>query len=100
LVFKTKIEDDFLLQDKQSVMKSNTAVKKTKLQTIPEFLGRSSAHIWKSKLSWRIAAVVFLTILAVQAVVLTLTIKQEEARILNEIKEMRLRQQLMEKQIF
>jgi len=91
LVFKAKIEDDFLLQDKQniiqSVMKSNTATKKTKLQSIPEYLNRSSAHIWKSKLSWRIATVVFLTILAVQAVVLILTIKQEEVRILNEIKE-------------
>lgn len=51
------------------------------------YLNRSSSHIWKSKLSWRIAAVVFLTILTVQASILTLTVRQEEEKRLIEIKE-------------
>ena len=87
MVFKSKTADDLSSHDKQDVMREGRSAEKTKLQSIPEYMNRSSSHIWKSKLSWRIAAVVFLTILAVQAVVLTLTIKQEEARILNEIKE-------------
>ncbi len=47
----------------------------------------SSAHIWQSKLSWRIAAVVFMTILLVQVAILTLTIPQEEKKLLDEIQE-------------
>ena len=87
MIFKSKTADGHSSHDKQDVIEGKKSTKKTKLQSIPEYLNRSSSHIWKSKLSWRIATVVFLTILAVQAVVLTLTIKQEEARILNEIKE-------------
>lgn len=50
---------------------------------------RSSAtQIWKSRLSWRIASVVFLTILVVQMVILALTIPQEEKRLLNNIREL------------
>ena len=47
----------------------------------------SSAQIWKSRLSWRIATAVFLTILMVQVAILTLTVRQEEIKILNEIRE-------------
>lgn len=47
----------------------------------------SSAQIWKSRLSWRIASVVFLTILLVQVAILTLNVRQEELKILSEIKE-------------
>ncbi len=50
-------------------------------------LNRSSSRIWKSPLSWRIATAAFLTILIVQFAVLFLNIKQEETRLLNEIKE-------------
>ncbi len=50
-------------------------------------LNKSSSHIWKSRLSWRIAAVVFLTILTVQVAILTLTIRQEETKLLSDIKE-------------
>lgn len=51
------------------------------------YLNRSPSHIWQSKLSWRIATAVFLTILTVQVAILTLTIPQEETKILNDIKE-------------
>lgn len=47
----------------------------------------SSAQIWKSRLSWRIAMAAFFTILAVQIAILILTVQQEEKKILNEIKE-------------
>jgi len=47
----------------------------------------SSAQIWKSRLSWRIAMAAFFTILAVQIAILILTVKQEEIKILNEIRE-------------
>jgi diguanylate cyclase (GGDEF)-like protein len=47
----------------------------------------SSSQIWKSRLSWRIAFVVFLTILVVQLTVLFLTLQQEEAKLLSDIRE-------------
>ena len=49
--------------------------------------GSSSIQIWRSRLSWRIAGAVFMTILLVQIAILTLTIKQEENKLLNEIRE-------------
>ncbi len=47
----------------------------------------SSAQIWKSKLSWKIAFVVFLTIMIVQLSVLFLTMKQERYTLLEDIRE-------------
>ena len=44
-------------------------------------------QIWKSRISWRIATAVFLTILLVQIVILMLTLPQEEKKLLNEIRE-------------
>ncbi|MCI5061022.1 MAG: EAL domain-containing protein [Alphaproteobacteria bacterium] len=49
--------------------------------------GSSSVQIWRSRLSWRIAGAVFMTILLVQIAILTLTIKQEEMKLLSEIRE-------------
>lgn len=43
--------------------------------------------MWGSRLSWRIAMTVFLTILTVQLTVLALTIGQEETAYLNELRE-------------
>ena len=65
---------------------NRTSDSKGKLHIISS-LNRPSAHIWKSRLSWRIATVVFLTILTVQLAILALTVPQEEDRLLNEIKE-------------
>lgn len=53
----------------------------------PRALTTSSAQIWKSRLSWRIASAVFLTILLVQVAILTLTVRQEEMKLLNDIRE-------------
>ena len=48
---------------------------------------RSSAYIWKSRLSWRIATAVFCTILVLQFVILALNIRKEEEILLAEIRE-------------
>jgi len=50
-------------------------------------MNKTNAHIWKSRLSWRIAAVVFLTILIIQMAILALTVPQHEQKILNDIRE-------------
>lgn len=60
---------------------------KTNKIHIPEYLNKSSSYIWKSRLSRRIALIVFFTILTVQMSILALTVRQEEQRLLNEIKE-------------
>jgi diguanylate cyclase (GGDEF)-like protein len=48
----------------------------------------SPARIWKSRISWRIALSVFLTILIVQVALLTLQIKNIEYKILGDLREM------------
>ncbi|MGB4056509.1 MAG: bifunctional diguanylate cyclase/phosphodiesterase, partial [Alphaproteobacteria bacterium] len=47
----------------------------------------SSAHIWKSRISWRIITAVFLTILTIQAIILSVTLKQFEEKHLNHLKQ-------------
>lgn len=47
----------------------------------------SSVAIWKSRISWRIALAVFLTILTVQATILNFTLKDFEAEKLEQLKE-------------
>ena len=48
---------------------------------------KSSARIWRSRISWRITTAVFLTIMLVQAVILTLTLEQKEQQLLNTLRE-------------
>jgi diguanylate cyclase (GGDEF)-like protein len=62
----------------------------SKIQSLKssKILSNSGAQIWKSRLSWRIAGAVFMTILLVQVAILTLTIRQEEARLLFDIREL------------
>ncbi len=55
--------------------------------TLGERLLGSPARIWKSRISWRIALSVFLTILIVQVALLTLQIRTVEFKILDDIKE-------------
>lgn len=50
-------------------------------------LSKTSAKIWRSRISWRITSAVFLTIMAIQAVVLSLTLDQKEQQILNVVRE-------------
>lgn len=50
-------------------------------------MGSAQSNIWKSKLSWRVALSVFLTIMMVQAGILALTIKEEEVKLLNDLRE-------------
>lgn len=47
-----------------------------------------SSQIWRSRLSWRILASVFLTILTVQVAILSLTIKNEQQLHLDNLQEM------------
>ncbi len=54
---------------------------------LKNFLSSSSAQIWKSWFSWRIALAVFLTILAVQAGILNFTLKEFEQERLNQLQE-------------
>lgn len=50
-------------------------------------MSKTSAKIWRSRISWRITSAVFLTIMAVQATVLTLNLDQKEQTILNAVRE-------------
>ncbi len=50
-------------------------------------LNSSSPRIWKSRLSWRIATVVFLTILVTQFVILLLQVREHELKLLNDVRE-------------
>jgi len=77
-------------QEIMSDLKKNNASSKTMSKL--RFNGltnqnSSTAQIWKSKLSWKIAFVVFLTIMIVQLSVLFLTMKQEKITLLNDVRE-------------
>jgi len=58
-----------------------------KNHNMKRLLTRSSAPIWKSRLSWRIASVVFLTILIIQVSIFILTVKTEEYQQFDQIEE-------------
>lgn len=63
------------------MMKKKTRVKSKNMSLSRRLMG-SPTQIWKSRLSWRIALAVFLTILTVQVGILSVTIKDyEQARI-------------------
>lgn len=52
------------------------------------FLGRAATtNIWRSKISWRIALSAFLTILVIQSAILIASFKEQEAMLLDEVKE-------------
>jgi len=51
-------------------------------------IGASPTKIWRSRISWRIALSVFLTILVVQGGILFFTFKQQEMFLLTELKEL------------
>ena len=55
---------------------------------VRNLLVSSPSQIWKSKLSWRIALAVFMTILAVQAGILNFTLKQYESDRLNQVRKL------------
>jgi len=48
---------------------------------------KAKANIWRSRISWRITTAVFLTIMAVQAAILTLTLEQKKQDVLSQITE-------------
>ncbi|MCB9979502.1 MAG: EAL domain-containing protein [Rhodospirillales bacterium] len=60
--------------------------RKTRSQ-VSRLLTSSPTQIWKSRISWRITLVVFLTIMAVQAGILSMTIRDYENSRLNELVE-------------
>lgn len=77
------------------IKKNSTSVNETpsmtsskpKKNTFFNFLMSSPAEIWKSRISWRIALAVFLTILTVQAAILNITLKDFEQARLADLKE-------------
>ncbi len=64
----------------------NPLEQKTK-HTMKNFFISGSAQIWKSRLSWRIASVVFLTILIIQAATFILTVQEKEREQFKQIEE-------------
>jgi len=80
-------------ENKQSIMRkatnkisSSDSNRKSRFKSFTA-QSASTAQIWRSKLSWKIALVVFCTILAVQISVLFLTMKQEKITLLNNASE-------------
>ena len=64
------------------------AVEKMKAkQSLKSIFLSSPSQIWKSRISWRIALAVFLTILAVQAAILNFTLKEFERERLGQLHE-------------
>ncbi len=61
---------------------------KRRRRKLAESLTSSPTKIWRSRISWRIALSVFLTILAVQLGIETLTVKQNEMEILARLREL------------
>lgn len=60
---------------------------KKRRRSMAQSLTGSPTKIWRSRISWRIALSVFLTILTVQVAIETLTVKQNEMDILNRLRE-------------
>ena len=87
LAFKTFSRG--LLPDSSAVkIHKDSNMAKTKVdKKASKSLNTSPAQIWKSRISWRIALAVFLTILAVQAIILNFTLRDFEQSRLNELKE-------------
>jgi diguanylate cyclase (GGDEF)-like protein len=56
-------------------------------QSLKSLLISSPSQIWKSRISWRIALAVFLTILAVQAAILNFTLREFEKERLTHLRE-------------
>jgi diguanylate cyclase (GGDEF)-like protein len=63
------------------------AQKKRKKSSSMASLTETPTKIWRSKISWRIALSVFLTILVVQGALMFFTFRQEEIILLNEVRE-------------
>lgn len=72
--------------DRFSAPRLLTSVSESTMFAKSSFL-TSPAHIWKSRLSWRIMLAVFMTILAIQVTILSLTIKNEESSHLDTLRE-------------
>ncbi|MEM6811262.1 MAG: EAL domain-containing protein [Pseudomonadota bacterium] len=85
-IIDTADSKDRMGKNRSNISQVSAAPRSSRFEKI-RALNASSGKIWKSKLSWRIAFVVFLTILAVQLSVLYLTMQQEEFRYLDDIKE-------------
>ncbi len=84
-IFKNADRQDVMAKKKEAEAKSQS---KLSSLTKTSLTRNSTAQIWQSRLSWRIAGAVFMTILLVQVAILTLTVRQEETRILNDIREL------------
>ena len=67
------------------ISKKQKPRRRARPQTLTQRLMGSPSQIWKSRLSWRITMVVFLTILTVQVGILSVTIKDYENQRLNEL---------------
>ena len=78
------LKSSLLASEEQDVKKQSILT-----SVLAKVLGanNSSIHIWKSRLSWRIATVVFLTILITQFAILLLQVRQHELKLLADISE-------------
>ncbi len=70
-----------------SAAQGTVSKNQTKKSAIKSMLLSSPTKIWRSRISWRIALAVFLTILAVQATILNFTLKEVENERLNNLRE-------------
>lgn len=61
--------------------------RKKMTRSLTRLLASSPTKIWRSRLSWRITLVVFLTIMTVQAGILSVTVRDYETTKLNELTE-------------
>ena len=70
----------------KDVPSQRTRPRKTGAQ-VGRLLSGPPTQIWKSRISWRITLVVFLTIMAVQAGILSMTVRDYESARLSELAE-------------
>lgn len=78
----------FFQSNRERDADTNTSkIERIKKAFSPARFTASSAQMWKSRLSWRIASSAFLTILIVNVAILILTVKQQEWKLLSDIRE-------------
>ncbi|PZP56437.1 MAG: bifunctional diguanylate cyclase/phosphodiesterase [Micavibrio aeruginosavorus] len=73
-------------ETESSMSSPETITSETLVQSKSSFLFKKSTAMWRSRISWRIATAVFLTIMAVQATILAFTLGSYEKTRLNELK--------------
>jgi len=76
-----------LSKNEDKIRGDGHTVKESFVTRTNRFLATSSTEIWRSTISWRIALAVFMTILAVQAGILNVTLREFENKELMQLQE-------------